>query len=138
MGTVFAPTYASVTMGNHEIKVYSIIHQSYTLVSKCFENSCFRFLDDFTILLKVNQIKLDDLLSVLNQINNIQFTTENSQTKLPFLDITINKSGTNLHGYLQQTNRLKTICPIHAKPPTTLFNKYTILFCKGNMYHCRK
>ena len=61
-------------MGYHEIKVYSIIRQSYALASKYFENSWFRFLDD---LLKVNLIKPDDLLSILNQINNnIQFTME--------------------------------------------------------------
>ena len=41
--------------------------------------------------------KPDDLLSILNQINNnIQFTMEKSQTRLPFLDIIINKSGTKV------------------------------------------
>ena len=38
--TIFAPTYASLAMGSHEIKVYSIIRQSYTLTSKYFEHSC--------------------------------------------------------------------------------------------------
>ena len=28
MGTIFAPTYTNLTMGYHEIKVYSIISQS--------------------------------------------------------------------------------------------------------------
>ena len=51
MGTIFAPTYANLTMGYHEIKVYSIIRQSYTLASKHFKNSWFRFLDDCQILL---------------------------------------------------------------------------------------
>ena len=85
VGTIFAPTYANLTMGYHEIKVYSIIHQSYALASKYFENSWFIFLDDCQILLKVNLIKSDHLLSILNQINNnIQFTMEKSQTRLPF------------------------------------------------------
>ena len=49
------------------------------------------------MLLKVNLIKPDHLLSILNQINNnIQFTMEKSQTRLPFLDIMINKSGTKI------------------------------------------
>ena len=39
MGTIFAPTYVNLTMGYHEIKVYSIIHQSYALASMYFENS---------------------------------------------------------------------------------------------------
>ena len=42
-------------------------------------------------------IKPEHLLSILNQINNnIQFTMEKSQTRLPFLDIMINKSGTKI------------------------------------------
>ena len=97
MGTIFAPTYANLTMGYYEIKVYSIISQSYTLASKHFQNSWFRYLDDCQILLKVNLIKPEHLLSILNQINNnIQFTMEKSQTRLPFLDIMINKSGTKI------------------------------------------
>ena len=36
MGTIFAPTYANLTMGYHEIKVYSIIRQSHTLANKYF------------------------------------------------------------------------------------------------------
>ena len=77
-------------MGYHEIKVYSIIRQSYTLANKHFENFWFKYLDDCQILLKVNLIKPDHLLSVLNQINNnSQFTMEKSQTRLPFLDIMI-------------------------------------------------
>ena len=34
----FTPTYANLTMGYHEIKVYSITHQTYALASKHFEN----------------------------------------------------------------------------------------------------
>ena len=42
-------------------------------------------------------MKPEHLLSILNQINNnIQFTMEQSQTRLSFLDIMINKSGTNI------------------------------------------
>ena len=70
MGTIFAPTYANVTMTYHEIKVHSIMRQSYALASKNFENSWFTFLDDCKILLKVNLVNSNDLLSILNQINN--------------------------------------------------------------------
>ena len=42
-------------------------------------------------------MKPEHLLSILNQINNnIQFSMEQSQTRLSFLDIIINKSGTNI------------------------------------------
>ena len=53
MSAIFAPTYVNLTMGYHEIKVYSIIHQSHALASKYFENSFFRFLGYCQILLKV-------------------------------------------------------------------------------------
>ena len=36
MGTIYAPTYRHLTMGYHEIKVYSIISQSYPSASKTF------------------------------------------------------------------------------------------------------
>ena len=144
MGTIFVPTYANLTMGYHEIKVYSIIRQSYALASKHFENSWFRYLDNCQMFLKVNLIKPDHLISILHQINNnIQFTMEKSQTRLPFLDIKDKQNFCldkqkwykKLDGCLQQTNRLKTICPTYVKPPKTMFNKYSFLSCK-NMYHC--
>ena len=62
MGTIFAPVYARLTMRYHEIKVYSIISQSYALASKHFQNSWFRYLDACQILLKVNLIKPVHLL----------------------------------------------------------------------------
>ena len=97
MGTIFAPTYANLTMGYHEINVYSIIRQSYALASKHFEKTWFRYLDHCQVLLKINLIKPDHLLSMLIQIkNNIQFTMEKNQTRLGFLDIMINKIGTNI------------------------------------------
>ena len=70
-------SYVSLSTGYHELKVYSIICRSNTLVSKYFVNSMFRFLDDYQLLLKVDMGKPDDLFSILNQIkNNIQFTVE--------------------------------------------------------------
>ena len=66
MDTIFTPTYVNLSIGYHEIKVYSTIHQSYALACKYFKNTGFRFLDNCEILLKVNLIKADDLFSVLN------------------------------------------------------------------------
>ena len=39
MGTVLASTYAKLTVGYHENKFHSVIHQSYSLASRFFENS---------------------------------------------------------------------------------------------------
>ena len=129
MGTIFAPTYANLTIGYHKIWVYSVIRQSYPLASIYFENSWFGFLDDCQILLKVNLIKSDHLLSILNQIDiKSQFTMEKSQTRLSFLDKIINKSDTNCPftiykmSYLLQTTHGNVY-------------KYTVLSCKKNMHH---
>ena len=81
IGTVFAPTYASLIMGygiNCGISYgisYSIIHQNSNLTSKYFGNNYFRFSDDCQVLLRV---KPDDLYSLLNEIkNNFQVAMEN-------------------------------------------------------------
>ena len=96
MGNVFAHNYGNLTTGDHEIEVYSIIRQGYAFACKYFENSWFKFLEDCKILLNVDLIKADRLLSILNQINNnIQFAMKKSK-KIPFLDIMINKSGTKI------------------------------------------
>ena len=80
-----------------KLKFTLLSARSHALASKNFENSWYRYLDDCQVLLKVNLIKPEHLLSILNQINdNIQFIIEKSQTRLPFLDIMINKSGTKI------------------------------------------
>ena len=132
MGTIFAPTYTNLTMGYYEIKVYSIIHLSCALARKYFQYSWFIFLDDSQISLKVNLIKPDHLLSILNQINNnIQFTMEKSKGRLPFLDIiskVVQKSGwifTTNQKTQKDMSHLRRHCLIDIP-----------LSCKKNMYHC--
>ena len=76
MGTVFAPTYANLTMAYHKIQVYFVSKSTYGLVvSKFFEENWFQFSDDCEILLNTKLIKPNDLLTILNQIDaNLQFT----------------------------------------------------------------
>ena len=93
MGTNYAPTYPYLSMGYHEIKVYSIISQSYASASKHFQTPWLRYLDKYQLLLKVNLIKPSHLPSILKQIN-IQFIMEKIQTRLPFLDVMIKIGGT--------------------------------------------
>ena len=67
MSAVFAPTYANLTMAYHEIQVYFVIENTYSLVvNKFFEENWFRFLDDCEILLNTKLIKPNDLLTILN------------------------------------------------------------------------
>ena len=70
MDTIFPPTYENLTMGYHEITVYPIIHQSYALASKHFEHFLFTYFNDCQILLKVNLIMPEHLLSILKQISH--------------------------------------------------------------------
>ena len=94
MATIFVPTYANIAMLYHDIKVFCIICLSYALARKHFENSRFGYLDDFQILLKVNLIKPDHLLSILKQINsNITLIKEKSETRSTFSKIMIKESG---------------------------------------------
>ena len=92
MSTVFAPTYANLTMAYHEIQFFFVIKNTYSLVvSKFFEENWFRFLDDCEIVLNTKLIKPNDLLKNLNQVNpSLQFTMERSTANLRFLDIMIN------------------------------------------------
>ena len=62
-----------------------------TVFALTYANSWFRYLDGCQILLIVNLIKPEHLLSILNQVNNIQFTMENKSNKTTFLNIMINK-----------------------------------------------
>ena len=79
------------------MKLKFIICQSYALAGELVENSWFSYLGDCQILLKVNLARPKRLLSILNQIsNNIQFTMGKNQTRLLFLDIMINNSGTKI------------------------------------------
>ena len=92
---LFAPTYANLSMGYREIKLYDLIELNYNLdIRQYFLENWKRFLDDCEILLKTDLIKPDDLLTILNLVNSdIQFSTELNDNKLPFLDILITKSG---------------------------------------------
>ena len=88
MDAVFAPTYANLSMGYHEIKLSDLIELNYKFdIRQYFVENWKRFLDDCQILLKTNLIKPDDLLTILNSINkDNQFSMELNNNKLPFLD----------------------------------------------------
>ena len=94
MGTVFAPIYANLSMGYHEIKLHDLIELNYNLdIRHYFVENWKRFLDDCEIFLNTDLIKPDDLLTILNSVNNdIQFSMELNDNKIPFLDILIPKS----------------------------------------------
>ena len=123
MGTMFAPTYATLSMGFHEIELDAIIRNKFTLpVSNYFEESCRRFLDDCFIFLRLSLIKPNKLLDVLSNIHSaIKFTMETNDTQLPFLDVMINKEGK------------KVLMDIYAKPT---HSKRYVSFRTNHPKHC--
>ena len=138
MGTIFAPT-LSLSMGFHEIELYTIIRNKFNLpISNYFEQSWKRFLDHCFLFLRLSSIKPNELLHVLNIINPaIQFTMESSDTQLPFLDVMINKDGKKvfMDFYSKQTDSKR--CLLQIKSPQALFEKYTIFSCSWNLHDCK-
>ena len=130
MATIFAPTYATLLIAFHEIELYAIIRNKFTLpVSNYFEQNWKRFLDEGFIFLRLSLIKPNELLDVLNNISPaIQFTMETSDSQLPYLDVMISKERKiSLYGYLFKTNGLKKICLLQIKPPQALLQKISHL-----------
>ena len=74
MGTIFAPTYATLSMRYFEIKLYSVCTFKYGL-AECIKKNWNRFLDDCYKVLRSSKISPEELLLTLNSINpSIQFT----------------------------------------------------------------
>ena len=121
-GTVFAPTYANLSMGYHEIKLYDLIKLNYNLdIRQYFVENWKRFLDDCEILLNTDLIKPDDLSTILNFVNNdIQFSMELNDNKLPFLDILTTISGKkiwmNIYSKPTDSKRYVSYICNHPKP----------------------
>ena len=91
MGTIFAPTYADLTMKFSERRCYQLCRSKFgeELASLIFEDWS-SFLNDCETLLEENKINANDLLSILLSINpSIQFTMECTNKAIPFLDILI-------------------------------------------------
>ena len=125
MGTIFAPTYANLTMGYFELTFYDICRNRFgeDLGNFIYENWS-RFLDDCETLLEENKIVPNDLLNILNSINpSIQFTMEYSKEAIPFLDILIKRDNE------------KIWMDIYYKPTDT---HRCLPFSSNHPNHCKK
>ena len=107
MGTIFAPTYTTLSMGYFEIKLYSACtfkHEE--LLAEYIKENQNHFLHDCYTVLRSSQISLEELLLTLNSINpSIQFTTEDFNDQIPFLGILIrrNENGIQMDLYHKAT-----------------------------------
>ena len=97
MRTIFAPTYATLSMVYFEIKIYSVCTFKYgELLAEYTKENWNRFLDECYTVLRSSQIIPEELLLTLNSINpSTQFIMEYSKNQIPFLNILIrrNKNG---------------------------------------------
>jgi len=98
MGTIFAPTYATLTMGFFEIKLYDLCELNWGPITKQYViKNWSRFLDDCEIPIDRNILEPDQLLAILNSIiPEIQFTMECSELAIPFLDILIEQKNNTI------------------------------------------
>ena len=122
MGTIFAPTYATIVLGYLEMKLYTIMEWKYDIIMrKYIEDNWDRYLDDCIILLDENKISSLELLNILNNLNrSIKFTMESSEQQLPFLDIMLNinerKVWMDLYSKPTDSKRYVPFDSCHPKP----------------------
>ena len=125
MGTIFAPTYATLTMGFFEIKFYNICNETFgTNIGKMISDTWYRFLDDCQIRVDESKVDPKELLNILNSINaSIKFTMESSHDRIAFLDILIKR------------NKEKIWMDIYHKPTDT---RRCLHFHSNHPSHCRR
>ena len=122
MGTIFAPTYGTLSIGYIEIKLCSACTFKYGKhLAEYNKEKCNCFLDDCYIDLWSRKISSEELL--LKSVNpSIQFTMEYSKHQILFLDILIKRNGNGIsinlcHNPTEITRCLRFTCshPNHCK-----------------------
>ncbi|XP_062579478.1 uncharacterized protein LOC134241451 [Saccostrea cucullata] len=93
MGTKMAPTYATLTLGYLEEKMYKKVEEQFNEEVKLYiTNNWKRYLDDCFIVWKYSNNELSTFKTLLNELNpDIRFTAEESTDRIPFLDIMVIK-----------------------------------------------
>ena len=112
MGTIVAPTYATLVMGYLEILMYIKLSEQFSYnTSEYIEDNWDRFLDDCYITLYKDIITPNQLLDVINNLHpQISFTMETHTNMLPFLDILINKAEDKIWMYIYYKTRHTMMC----------------------------
>ena len=117
MDTIFALTYATLSMGHFEIKLYNVCTFNYgEFLAEYIKENWNRFLDDCYTVLRSSQISPEELLLTLNSINpSIQFTMEYSRDQILFLDILIKRNENGIWMDLYHKSRDTQRCPFNTK-----------------------
>lgn len=97
-GTVTAPAYAILTIGYLETLLYKQIKQKFgDIVHNYFVLNWKRFLDDCFIFWKKSFCDFEEILSILNDLDpHLNFTVDQSVTKVPFLNLLIYKQNNHI------------------------------------------
>ena len=113
MGTKMAPTYANLTIGYLEWKLYQQLeHGLSSRDCKYIRQNWKRYLDDCFIIWKLDHLALTTFTNQLNNLHPaIKFTIETNTDSIPFLDIRISKRGTKIETdiYRKPTDTLNYI-----------------------------
>ena len=91
MGTKMAPTYATLTLGYLEEKLYNriseILGEEY---HEFIKMNCKRYLDDCFIIWSKEESNFNIVYTILNTLDpDIKFTMEKSSSQIPFLDVLV-------------------------------------------------
>lgn len=97
MGTKFAPTYATLVLAYLEEKLYTHLEDVNKDLAEYVKGNWKRFLDDCFIIWVNSEEELTEFHEIINNLHSdIKFTIEKSEKQLPFLDILLVKTGTQL------------------------------------------
>ena len=124
MGTIFAPSYATLSIGFHEPELYAIIRNKFTLpVYNLFWTKLKKNFKGLLHIFKIKFNKAKRIARCFKQVKPaIQFTME-SDTQLPFIDVMIIKEGK------------KVFMDIYSKPTDS---KRYVSFKWNHPKHCMK
>ena len=98
MGTKMAPTYATLTLGYLEEKLYQKVGEHFDQeFSETLQRSWKRYLDDCFLIWDRNESDLNELNKLLNDLDpDIKFTLQKSSVEIPFLDVLIRKENNKI------------------------------------------
>ena len=125
MGTKMAPTYATLVLGYLEKKLYSKFETHFGSENKEeFIQAFKRYLDDCFTIWNKSEEDLKKLHTMLNSLHqNIKFTIEYNNVKLPFLDVLVykqdNKLNTDIFYKATDTNQYLNFNSCHPKHTKT-------------------
>ena len=108
MGTIFAPTYGTLSIGCLELTFYRVcINEFFSTLGHLILENCCRFLNDSKRPLDKTKTDPNRLLEILNSINpSVKFTVETSDKELLVLYIFIKRNDNKIwmHIYFKPTD----------------------------------